>query len=203
MSATQRDYLDWRGVVDPCMRCGGAGQLMYGDSATWRQGGLRAGHQPTRDVCDLCWGTGDRWRIGVDLRRMREEENARIAAAVMETVEAHAGVSDWNRSRSLLLVRTLRDLVEPAGRKRAIIEGSAGSIVLSLAALIERAAAAPAPANPPGIRPSERARARRETPEAERLLRAGFELARAHTDIGATDVARGELEAMIARETGQ
>lgn len=201
--ASIKAKLAWRGVIDPCVRCGGAGQLMYGGSATWRRGGLKAGHQPTRDVCDLCWGTGDRWRIGVDLRRMRDEEDARIAAAAMDAVATHAGVTDWNTARSLLLVRTLRDLVEPAGRKRAAIEGSAGSIVLSIAALIERSANAPTPANPPGIRPSERYRAQHQMPEAERLIRVGFSIARGFVSDEEANAAAAELEAAIAWEAKQ
>lgn len=202
-AASMEAKLAWRGVVDPCVRCGGAGQLLYGDTATWRRGGLRAGHQPTRDVCDLCWGTGDRWRIGVDLRRMREEEDARIAAAALTAVADHGGVPyrhspAWAKA----FAAKLRDLVEPAGRKRAVIEGSDGSIVLSLAALIERAANAPAPGNPPDIRPSERSQARRETPEAERLLRAGYEIACFHAVAGVCeDAATAELDAAIATAT--
>jgi hypothetical protein len=63
--------LSWRGIDDPCPRCGGSGVRVYGDTTTWRRG--IGGQSMTTDVCDDCWGTGDRAHKGVDLRRMRNE----------------------------------------------------------------------------------------------------------------------------------
>lgn len=76
--------LDWRGLdilmgENPCDKCGGCGYRTYGDTSTWRH---RIGGQAmTRDVCDVCWGSGikDRpwpsWRLYVkppDLTKLRE-----------------------------------------------------------------------------------------------------------------------------------
>lgn len=78
---TREEALDWlrtmRGVEDPCPRCQGMGRRSYGSTATWR-GGI-GGQSITDDVCDVCWGTGDKFRRGVDLRRMMREEESRVA----------------------------------------------------------------------------------------------------------------------------
>lgn len=66
---------------------------------------------------------------------------------------------------------------------------------------IERAASVPVQASP-HLSPSERARSRRETPEAERLLRAGYEIALSHAVAGVReDAATAELDAAIATAT--
>lgn len=63
-----REFLEWRGIEEPCKRCGGSGNRVYGSTSTWR-GGM-GGASMTADVCDHCWGTGDESRHGVNLRAM-------------------------------------------------------------------------------------------------------------------------------------
>ena len=62
------EHLDWRGVQDPCWVCCGSGVRDYGSTSTWR-GGV-GGQMITTDVCDHCWGTGDEYRHGADLRKL-------------------------------------------------------------------------------------------------------------------------------------
>jgi hypothetical protein len=52
--------LEWRGVEHgcECLACGGAGVKSYPSTSTWR-GGI-GGQAFTTDVCDKCWGSGDR-----------------------------------------------------------------------------------------------------------------------------------------------
>ena len=52
--------LEWRGVEHgcECLACGGAGVRSYPSTSTWR-GGI-GGQAFTTDVCDKCWGSGDR-----------------------------------------------------------------------------------------------------------------------------------------------
>ncbi len=147
------ELLAWRGVIDPCVRCGGAGQIQYGRSCTWRGGMAVSGDY--RDVCDLCWGTGDRWRHGVDLRQLRDEESARIAAAALTAVAAAAGVT-LHPAGARAFAAKVRELVQPTGRKRPAIEGDLAALMLSIARLIESAASAPQSASPAALRPSER-----------------------------------------------
>lgn len=69
---TDDDVLDLlrtrRGVLAPCAKCYGWGVCFYSSTATWR-GGM-GGQAVTRDVCDLCWGSGDSVERGTDLRAL-------------------------------------------------------------------------------------------------------------------------------------
>lgn len=52
-----------RGIRDTCPRCTGLGKYSYRDINTWKGGKIRSveeGCAVTRDVCDLCWGSGDK-----------------------------------------------------------------------------------------------------------------------------------------------
>lgn len=72
-------FLEWRGVEAPCSTCGGSGRRAYANTATWR-GGI-GGCAITDDVCDHCWGSGDEFRHGVDLRAQRAEFDASVRRA--------------------------------------------------------------------------------------------------------------------------
>lgn len=80
-----------RGVEDPCDDCAGLGVKSYGSCATWRGGA--SGQMITIDVCDRCWGSGDVYRPGADLRRLRDEEAQRVAAAAVDLLARSAGMS--------------------------------------------------------------------------------------------------------------
>jgi len=67
-SAERRRILRARGVNDPCEVCGGLGARMYSSGSTWR-GGMGVASM-TADVCDICWGSGDKYHQGVDLRTL-------------------------------------------------------------------------------------------------------------------------------------
>ncbi len=60
MEAAAKDryaqFLSWRGIEKPCKQCGGAGSLVYGDTAMGRGIG---GQTMTRGRCNKCWGSGD------------------------------------------------------------------------------------------------------------------------------------------------
>lgn len=64
-----REILDMRGVEEPCQDCGGLGVKTYGDTTTWRGG--TGGQSFTSDVCNKCWGSGDRYRHWLNLRTVR------------------------------------------------------------------------------------------------------------------------------------
>lgn len=85
---TDEDFMEralrWRDVEDPCQTCNGSGTRLYGSGSTWR-GGMGTTCMAT-DVCDACWGTGDRYRSGVNLRQLRDEERTRIAKAALTAV---------------------------------------------------------------------------------------------------------------------
>jgi hypothetical protein len=107
----------WRGVVDPCLCCGGTGTRYYNNTSTWR-GGI-GGASITRDVCDACWGSGDRYRGGVDLRRLRDEEAARVAAAATSALARAAGLNLTVASVAITeLAQLLREAAAKADRGR-------------------------------------------------------------------------------------
>lgn len=61
-------FLEWRGIEDQCVKCGGTGRRAYASTSTWHGGA--GGSMMTEDICDRCWGTGDQTRKGADLRRL-------------------------------------------------------------------------------------------------------------------------------------
>ena len=53
---TVRDWLVDDDVC--CSECSGSGYRLYGDTSTWRGGA--GGQMMTADVCNKCWGSGDK-----------------------------------------------------------------------------------------------------------------------------------------------
>lgn len=90
-SELHEKLLAWRGIEldDACTKCSGSGKRSYGSTATWR-GGM-GGCMITSDVCDVCWGSGDRYHPGANLRQLRSEESARIAKAALTAVTDSVG----------------------------------------------------------------------------------------------------------------
>lgn len=109
----------YRGVEDPCLRCQGLGIATYSSGATWR-GGMGT-TKSERDVCDSCWGTGDRYRTGVDLRRLRDEEQQRVALAAVT------------------------ELAESAGATMPVVAGAVSHIIRALDVIIDKRGAPAAP----------------------------------------------------------
>lgn len=61
-------FLEWREVEVPCEGCGGTGKRQYGSTSTWR-GGF-GGQAMAVDICDRCWGSGDKTRPFRNLRNL-------------------------------------------------------------------------------------------------------------------------------------
>ena len=75
--------------ADMCPRCNGVGRRAYAATSTWRGGA--GGSTITTDVCDVCWGSGDKTRSGTNLREvyarmdaLRESAESKLAAALAE-----------------------------------------------------------------------------------------------------------------------
>jgi len=62
------DFLDRRGVRYLCETCQGLGTRIYANTSTWRYG--IGGAMITTDICDKCWGSGDKYRKGVNLKEL-------------------------------------------------------------------------------------------------------------------------------------
>lgn len=78
----REQFLSYRNIEEPCEKCGGTGVRTYPSTATW-SGGC-GGQTLTSDVCDICWGSGDTYRKGANLRDMK----SRLAALEKEAEEA-------------------------------------------------------------------------------------------------------------------
>lgn len=133
----QARLLDWRGVEDPCLKCHGSGAIVYGSTATWR-GGI-GGQMMTRDVCDSCWGSGDRYRAWTDLRRLRGEESKRTAEQAVDLLARSVGAS-YSTTRANV-VEILRVIEEFANKKRT--HHMTRELARGLANTIRRAMGAP------------------------------------------------------------
>ena len=66
------EFLQWRNIEIPCPSCSGSGVITYGSTSTY-MGGI-GGQMMTTDVCNKCWGTGDKNKIGVNLKRYSMQE---------------------------------------------------------------------------------------------------------------------------------
>jgi hypothetical protein len=110
---------------------------MYGGSATWRGGAGAAAM--TLDVCDACWGTGDRYRTGCDLRRLRDEEQKRIAERAVELLAQSCGATFSTSYKSVIeIINVIQKLAD--GRKT---EFWTRALALGLANTLRRAIGAP------------------------------------------------------------
>lgn len=67
------------------------------------------------DVCDLCWGTGDEHRHGVDLRKQRDEEDARVHKRAAVLLAWSVG-STWDVTKPAL--NAIADELERLSRGR-------------------------------------------------------------------------------------
>ena len=77
--------------VDPqnvCEKCGGSGVHVYSSTATW-MGGI-GGQAMTMDVCDGCWGSGDKNRKGADLREVLRDKRNLLDIGKILTTDASA-----------------------------------------------------------------------------------------------------------------
>ena len=128
--------LDWRGVEDPCLKCDGSGVRAYSTTATWR-GGI-GGTSITSDVCDSCWGSGDRYRTWTNLRRLRDEENKRVAEGALTAV-IHSCAADMPRATHSGTGELLLELDKLLDRRRLPMSVFAQSVCCGLRNLIARA----------------------------------------------------------------
>jgi len=89
-----KEYIDWmlqqRGVDEPCDSCHGAGCRWYGSTSTWR-GGMGCSMM-TMDVCDRCWGSGDKYNLWTDLRALKNGEDARVEARAVTLFADRCGM---------------------------------------------------------------------------------------------------------------
>lgn len=132
--AERERRLRWRGVETPCLRCGGSGRCHR------RTSGMGPGLE-TMDVCESCWGTGDRLNTGADLRRLLQEEDARVAERAVHALAEAAGAPRRAKSlETVAICAILRDAAEKDERRPRAAHGNHfPAMARALAALIEKA----------------------------------------------------------------
>lgn len=114
----KKQMMQWRGIrneEDACRMCNGSGRRCYGDTSTWR-GGM-GGCAMTWDVCDKCWGSGDRYCPGVDLRVLRDQESKRVAERAINLLANSCGVGLANGAVWDIVV-AIEDLANRAAKPR-------------------------------------------------------------------------------------
>lgn len=126
-----------RGVRHPCEACSGLGVRAYANTATWR-GGI-GGAMITSDVCDRCWGSGDKVQPWTDLRRLKSEEDSRIAAKAADLLSHRCGV--W-LSSLLPAIEELATELDGFSRQRRPRPGGWYLVTRSLARVLREMVAA-------------------------------------------------------------
>lgn len=100
-------------IRNKCIRCHGAGDRYYGSTATWR-GGV-GGQRPTRDLCDVCWGSGDKDSPWMNLREHLDNVDQHIAERALDLLAQSVGVSIHNTHPA---IEYIADILEKLGNKR-------------------------------------------------------------------------------------
>lgn len=129
-NTTYSRFLHWRGVEEPCDTCSGSGVRAYANTATWH-GGM-GGASITHDVCDQCWGTGDKHRKGVDLRAMERDFNARVTREALTLIERRLGLRFADMRKGIEEIAG--EIEKIAGKRRSVIDPTrlAGNAVVRL-----------------------------------------------------------------------
>lgn len=109
---------DLRGIYDPCDRCQGMGVCGYSSTATWR-GGV-GGQAFTSDICSVCWGSGDKSRPWLDLRKLETKQQAWEESQVLEYLSRRLGCGLSKIPERIL---QLADLCEKQANRRKLPEG--------------------------------------------------------------------------------
>ena len=86
-----KEFLAYRGIETPCIRCGGLGVRGYGDTSTWRRS--IGGQMITNDICDHCWGSGDENKKWLNLRRL-EQSRLSLDASCFKLVAVIDGIKE-------------------------------------------------------------------------------------------------------------
>lgn len=87
-----------------CIKCGGEGTYMYGSTSTWRKGGV-SGCAMTQDVCDICWGSGDDFHPGINLRELETKTPDPMEESAVKPARKHVRYSLTGLSKAVTLAK--------------------------------------------------------------------------------------------------
>lgn len=111
-------FLRLRGVRDPCEKCRGLGVYRYCHGSTWRGGIGTSSFQ--WDICDQCWSTGDKYRIGTNIRDLEAARKNWEENQVLEYLAQRLGCGLTKISQRVF---QLSDLCEKQANRRKLPEG--------------------------------------------------------------------------------
>lgn len=101
---------------DECLKCNGSGVVLYASTSTWR-GGM-GGASMTADVCDSCWGSGNRYEPWDNLRALESKYNSDLSAMALTVLEHRIGCGITNCHQSIeAICQLLDDASKPTRRK--------------------------------------------------------------------------------------
>ncbi len=81
---------------DLCEPCAGFGVRLYSHGSTWRGGMSTVGFR--HDICDECWGSGNREQPWRNLRTLEEDIREQVAAAAVDALARSAGATFQSES---------------------------------------------------------------------------------------------------------
>ena len=84
------------------------------------QGGI-GGAAMTRDVCDVCWGSGDKHKTWQDLRVWRDRDTEMSREQAFKYLQTVFGASLSSLRKDLLI---FADIIEKETRRRKLPEGT-------------------------------------------------------------------------------
>lgn len=112
------EFIADRGVDTPCENCNGLGTICYPDSNTWRESSGRVVLRMfTHDVCNVCWGTGDEHRHGVNLQEIEATTNLRIAQVTVDRLARVAGATLKVSRKAVDALREQLELLAQKGKE--------------------------------------------------------------------------------------
>jgi hypothetical protein len=118
-----------------CPKCKGYGTTMYPNTSGWRRSA--GGAMMTTDVCDQCWGSGNKDRPWNDLRKMQDTIERRIAEravdALARSCAANASMTSTHKS-----IREIIAHLDAMKRKRKV-DFWTRQLVIGLANILRRA----------------------------------------------------------------
>lgn len=120
IETTIRTVLRHRGVETPCPACKGLGARMYSSGATWR-GGMGVASM-TYDVCDTCWGSGDKHRHGVNIRELEAKRADWEKEQCQRWLCSHLGLGLMGKELDVLL-REFAAFAAKQGNRRKLPDG--------------------------------------------------------------------------------
>ena len=112
-------------IDDVCKVCTGYGVRLYSHGSTWRGGVGTNSFQ--HDICDNCWGSGNRERPWRDLRTLETDFRERVAERAVDLL-AHSCGAQFQSESTKAQVRIIIDHIDAIQRKRKIGNATDGEL---------------------------------------------------------------------------